>query len=90
MLKLKKWLSSLLVLAITTVPVMAENNNEKTTSENAASATGTDAGTAASPRLAATAGDANVTALLGVLVSKGVLNAEEAQRNSRTAERATA
>jgi hypothetical protein len=84
MLKLKKWLSSLLVLAITTVPVMAENNNEKTASENAASATGTDAGTAASPRLAATAGDANVTALLGVLVSKGVLNAEEARSLSGT------
>jgi len=80
MLKLKKCLSSVLVLAITAVPVMAENNNAKTVNENAANATSADAsGAAASPRLASTTDNGNVTALLGVLVSKGVLNAEEAK-----------
>jgi hypothetical protein len=78
MSKLKQWMSSLLVAAITVVPVMAENNNAKTENENAASATTADA-SAASPRLASTTGDANVAALLGVLVSKGVINAEEAK-----------
>lgn len=80
MLKLKKCLSSVLVLAITAVPVMAEDNNAKTVNENAANATSAEAsGAAASPRLASTTDNGNVTALLGVLVSKGVLNAEEAK-----------
>jgi hypothetical protein len=79
MSKLKQWMSSLLVAAITVVPVMAENNNAKTANENATATTGADAGNAANPRLASTTGDANVTALLGVLVSKGVINAEEAK-----------
>ena len=79
MSKLKQWMSSLLVAAITVVPVMAENNNAKTADENAANTTSADASNAASPRLASTTGDANVAALLGVLVSKGVINAEEAK-----------
>ena len=85
MLKLKSWLSSLLVLAITAVPVMAGSNDAKTTNENAANATSAEASpAAASPSLTSTPGDANVTALLGVLVSKGVLNAEEAKSLSGT------
>jgi hypothetical protein len=78
MLKLKGWLLSLLVLAITAVPVMAENNDTKTENNNAANTTSTGGiPTAASPAL--TAGDASVKALLGLLVSKGVLNADEAK-----------
>jgi hypothetical protein len=86
MLKLKSWLSSLLVLAITAVPVMAGSNDAKTTNENAANATSAEGSpAAASPSLASTTGgDANITALLGVLVSKGVLNAEEAKSLSGT------
>lgn len=86
MLKLKSWLSSLLVLAITAVPVMAGSNDAKTTNENAANATSAEGSpAAASPGLTSTTGgDANITALLGVLVSKGVLNAEEAKSLSGT------
>ena len=89
MLKLKSWFLSLLVVAITAVPVMAGNNDAKTANENAASATSAEAiPAAASPDpspspsvglgLGATAGGANVTALLGVLVMKGVLAPTEA------------
>ncbi|MFI5118687.1 MAG: hypothetical protein ACHP8B_18520, partial [Terriglobales bacterium] len=87
MLKLKSWLSSLLVLAITAAPVMARNNKANTENANAANTTSAEASpTAASPSpspsvglgLGATAGDANVTALLGLLVMKGVLAPTEA------------
>jgi hypothetical protein len=87
MLKLKNWLLSLLVVAIMTLPVMAGNNDAKTANENAASATSAEASPVAaspspspSPSLgsSATAGDANVTVLLGVLVMKGVLAPGEA------------
>src|ERR1039458_3234842 len=79
MLKLKMWLSSLIVLAITAVPVMAGNNDAKTANENTANATSAEpTPAAASPSLAPTTGDANVTALLGVLVMKGVLAPNEA------------
>jgi hypothetical protein len=79
MLKLKMWLSSLIVLAITAVPVMAGNNDAKTANENTANATSAEpTPAAASPSLAPTTGDANVTALLGVLVMKGVLAPTEA------------
>jgi len=89
MLKLRSWLCSLLVLAITAVPVMAGDNNLNTATENAANATSAE-GTAGapnpSPSLSPTSamGNANVTALLSVLVSKGVLNAEEAKSLSGT------
>ncbi len=80
MLKLKKLLPSLLVLAITALPVMAGSNDAKTANENATNATSTAATpTGASPSLASSAGDANVTALLGVLVMKGVLAPSEAK-----------
>lgn len=85
MLRLKKWSSSALLLAITAVPVMAGSNEEKPVTENGAS--GANSGVSASvasPNLTPTAGDANVTALLGVLVMKGVLAPTEANaiRNS--------
>ncbi len=76
---LRKWTSILLVVAITAVPVMAGSNDGKTTKDNSTNATGAEATpAAASPNLAPTAGDANVTALLGVLVMKGVLAPNEA------------
>src|SRR5271157_1594045 len=85
MLKLKSWLLSLLVLAITAVPVMAGNNDAKTGNGNAANTTNAEASPAAaspspspSPSLVSTAGDSNVTALIGVLVTKGVLAPTEA------------
>ena len=81
MLTLKQLLSSLLVLAITASPVMAGSNDAKTASENTATANTTSAEAtpaAASPSLTSPAVDANVTALLGVLVMKGVLAPNEA------------
>ena len=79
MLKLKLWLSSLLLLAIAALPVMAGSNDAKTANENGAKASATEATPAATnPGLAASAGSANVAALLNVLVTKGVLAPAEA------------
>jgi len=79
MLTLKQLLSPLLVLAITAVPVMAGGKDANTAKENTANTTSAEATpAAASPSLAPTTGDANVTALLGVLVMKGVLAPTEA------------
>ena len=76
---LKMWLSSLLVLAITAVPVMAGSNDAKAAKDNSTNATTTEgAPIAAVPSLTPNAGDASVTALLGVLVTKGVLAPTEA------------
>jgi hypothetical protein len=79
MLNPRKWLSSLIVLAITAVPVLAGSNDAKPANANAANTTSAEATpAAASPSLATTPGDANVAALLGVLVMKGVLAPNEA------------
>lgn len=81
MLTPKKVLWSLLILAISAVPVIAGNNDGKTTGANAASSTDAAAAPAnpnPAPTLAPMAGDANITALLGVLVMKGVLAPTEA------------
>ena len=82
MLTLKQLLSSLLVLAIAASPVMAGSNDAKTASGNTANAANTASAeatpAAASPNLSSPAADANVTALLGVLVMKGVLAPNEA------------
>jgi hypothetical protein len=76
---LRKVFSSLLVLAIAAVPAMAGSDDGKTAKENSANATSAEATPAAASRnLATTPGDANVTALLGVLVTKGVLAPNEA------------
>ncbi len=62
MLKRKKWLLSLLAMAVIAVPVMAGNNDAKTANENAANATSAEASPAApSPILTATTGDANIS-----------------------------
>jgi len=81
MLQLKTWLWTLLVLAITALPVMAGNNNTKAENENAANATSAEGSPAApspSVSVTSTTGDSNVVALLGVLVMKGVLAPGEA------------
>ena len=85
MLKLKKWLLSLLAMAVIAVPVMAGTNDAKATNDNTANATAAEASPAPaspspspSPSLTSTTADANVTALLGVLVTKGVLSPTEA------------
>jgi hypothetical protein len=78
---IKRLLWSLLVLAITAVPLMAGGNDAKPANTNAAN-TSEGAAVPASPSpaasLTATPGNANVSALLGVLVKKGVLGAAEA------------
>jgi len=78
---LRKWFSSLVVLAITALPVMAGSNDAKPATGNAASAepAAVPANPNPSPNLIATPGNTNVTALLGVLVMKGVLAPAEAE-----------
>jgi len=62
MLKLKKWLLSLLAMAVIAVPVMAGTNDAKTANGNAANATSAEASPAApSPILTSTTVDANVS-----------------------------
>ena len=82
MLKWKGWLLSLLVLALTAAPVMAGNKDAKTETENTANTTATEGSPSPSPSpslgSSTATGDANVTALLGVLVMKGVLAPTEA------------
>lgn len=89
MLKSKWWLLSLLVLALTAVPVMAGNNDARTANDNAVNTASTEGSPAAaspnpspspspSPSLTSSTNDSNVTALLGVLVMKGVLAPSEA------------
>jgi hypothetical protein len=83
MLKLKVWLLGLLVVAIMAVPVMAGNNDSKKADGNAANTTATEGSPTVgspSPSISPTSatGDASVTALLGVLVMKGVLAPTEA------------
>jgi len=92
MLKARNWLSTLLVLAIVAVPAMAGNNDAKTANDTAANTASADPGPAAasptpspspspnpSPSLTSTTtSDSSVNALLGVLVTKGVLAPSEA------------
>ncbi len=62
MLKLKKWLLSLLAMAVIAVPVMAGTNDAKTANGNTANATSAEASPAApSPILTSTTVDANVS-----------------------------
>jgi hypothetical protein len=73
------WLC-LIVMAVTVVPLMAGSNDAKPANGNAANA---EAAAAAanpnpSPNLTAAPGNANVAALLAVLVKKGVLGSAEA------------
>ena len=62
MLKLKKWLLSLLAMAVIAVPVMAGTNDAKAANGNTANATSAEASPAApSPILTSTTVDANVS-----------------------------
>jgi hypothetical protein len=62
MLKLKKWLLSLLAMAVIAVPVMAGTNDAKTANGNIANAASAEASPAApSPTLTSTTVDANVS-----------------------------
>ncbi|MGA8503002.1 MAG: hypothetical protein WB683_15720 [Candidatus Sulfotelmatobacter sp.] len=79
--KLKQLLWCLLMLALTALPLMAGGNDPKTAKENgvdAAEAAAVPGSPSPAPSLTATPANANVTALLGVLVKKGVLGAAEA------------
>jgi len=81
MLTLKRLLWSLIVLAITAAPLMAGSDDAKTAKEDAANASEAAAASASpspAPSLTPASGNANVTALLGVLVMKGVLAPAEA------------
>src|SRR5579864_5591577 len=80
---MRKWkpsLGSLLLVAIFSGSALAgskDATDAKTPPENAASAASQPA-SGATPNIAVTGGSANVTALLGVLVMKGVLAPNEA------------
>jgi hypothetical protein len=94
MFDVKRWLPLSLLLAITSIPVLAVDNSAKNATENVTNENGARSGAAAtspnpdpspspspSPSLApgkAMGGDTSVTALLGVLVMKGVLALSEA------------
>jgi hypothetical protein len=73
----KRWSSILLMLAITAASAIAGSNDGKPANDNAANSSAAGATTASTPGLTPAA-DANVTALLGVLVMKGVLAPTEA------------
>ena len=77
MLKMKTWLVSLTMLALTAVPVLAGSSDGKPATGGAAKAepAAAAANPDPSPNLSAIGGNANVAALLGVLVKKGVLEA---------------
>jgi len=78
---LKQLLLCLLVMAVAAVPLMAGSNDAKTGKEDAANTTEVAAAPGnpnPSPNLTAAPGNTNVTALLGVLVKKGVLASAEA------------
>jgi hypothetical protein len=78
MSSMRKLSSILLLLSIAALPAMAGSNDAKPGTESATNPGSAATPAPASPSLAATAGDANVTALLGVLVMKGVLAPSEA------------
>jgi hypothetical protein len=78
-LKLKHWICSSLLLVVSVVPALAgakDATDAKASSETTATPGAPPAAAAASPTLSP--GNANVTALLGVLVMKGVLSPTEA------------
>jgi len=90
MLTLKKSLSTLLVLAIAVSPVLAEGNEAKAATPPEANSNNVAAASApASPSLTSSAADANVMALLGLLVMKGVLARNEANAIRNAAPTAT-
>lgn len=80
MLTWKKSLSTILLAAVSVASVLAENNEAKPSNTSAGDASSAEGSPVpASPNLNLPATDANVTALLGVLVMKGVLAPDEAK-----------
>jgi hypothetical protein len=78
--KLKLWICSSLLSAVCVAPVVAGTNDgaDGKTPAGTTSNAATQPDPAANPNLTPAAGSANVTALLGVLVMKGVLAPNEA------------
>src|SRR6202035_1505400 len=79
MSKLRKWLCTSLLTVVATAPVMA-GSDDTVPANNGTGPNATAAEPAPSPALSPTSaiGNSNVTALLGVLVMKGVLAPSEA------------
>src|SRR5579864_7964051 len=75
-MRVKEWICSSLLVVASVAPVLA--GTKDTTDSKAPAETAAAAAAAARPNGAPTAGTANVTALLGVLVMKGVLAPSEA------------
>src|SRR5579862_5964456 len=77
MSKLKRWMGSALLVVVSVGPVFAGTKDAAEPKAPAAAA-GAPAEPAATPNVNVRAGNANLTALLGVLVMKGVLAPTEA------------
>jgi len=80
--KLKPWICSALLAVVSVAPVLAgtkDATDAKTTAETTANPAAQPAPAAATPNITPVAGNTNVTALLGVLVMKGVLTTPEAK-----------
>ena len=77
MAKWKQWIYNSLVILISLAPSLA-GAKDAAEAKNSAVTTTAPTGSAAGPKLVPAAGSANVTALLGVLVMKGVLAPAEA------------
>ncbi len=75
-MRVKEWICSSLLVVAAVAPVLA--GTKDTTDSKAPAETAAAAAAAAKPNGAPTAGTASVTALLGVLVMKGVLTPSEA------------
>ncbi len=80
--RLKVKLVGMVLIGIAVATVFAENNNSSKANENAPGATGTVAGTATP---AARAGAVNLTALVDVLLKKGVLTSSDVDALRRAA-----
>jgi hypothetical protein len=77
MVKWKQWICNSLVILISVAPSLAGAKDAAEAKDSAVTTTAP-AGSAAGPNLVPAGGSANVTALLGVLVMKGVLAPAEA------------
>ncbi len=81
MQKLKPWICSALLAAVSTAPMLAgtkDGAEAKTSAEKSADAAAAQPASAANANLPSAGSSANLTALLGVLVMKGVLAPAEA------------
>jgi len=72
------WICSALLAVVSVAPLLANASDAKATPDASANPTAQPDPAAANPNITPAAGNANVTALLGVLVMKGVLAPSEA------------